>query len=259
MHRPDVKLGSAFVLAGICFASVVEYVSENVGLAVGTFVLCVVAAGIVLYFRRRSEEHEQEPAIATLFGGSVAGGSSESFRHDYDLPLNVPSSSGSGPQVQPVAELLIDYSHNECDAGRLRNMPLLIKNVTVGTGAFNVRIRPVQSPHNKLLFMPETIRCIAGGDQAEMVPQMQQIAGERPKAALNQLPDFIGGFYNPSGRHDLQALNEVYEEKPLLLEIEYESGGKQLVSECELLYTQWHKNIRMGKHEIRVLAKSAVQ
>ena len=86
-----------------------------------------------------------------------------------------------------------------------------------------------------------------------MVPVYEEIAGEAVRPAVNQLPDFIGGFYNPGGRTDLKALNEIYEEKPLMLEVEYESAGKRVVARCELLFTQWHKNIRMGRQEIRVI------
>ena len=161
-----------------------------------------------------------------------------------------------------VAELQIEYSHNECDSPRLRSKPIVVKNITPGSDAFNVRLRSVQAPQNTLIFKPEVIGRLSGGGEVELIPQYEQVPGDVPRTSINQLPDFISGFYNPSGRTDLKALNEIYEEKSLMLEIEYESGGKQVVARCELLYTQWHKNIRMGRQEIRatsIARQSSVQ
>ena len=114
------------------------------------------------------------------------------------------------------------------------------------------RIRPVRATQNTLIFKPEVVARISGGDEVEVVPQYEQKPGELPRASVNQLPDFISGFYNPSGRTDLKALNEIYEEKSMWLEIEYESAGKRVVARCELLYTQWHKNIQMGRQDIHL-------
>ncbi len=229
----------------------------NLEASIYTLVLCIGAAAAFLFFRRRAAEQQNEPAVATLFGGESV----------LSLPAHEGRSfEGSSPRQSEtlapviempapvVAELQIDYSHNECDSPRLRSKPLLVRNITPGSDAFNVRLRSVQAPHNTLIFKPAVIARLSSGGEVELIPQYEQVPGDVPRPSINQLPDFISGFYNPSGRTDLKALNEIYEEKSLMLEIEYESGGKQVVARCELLYTQWHKNIQMGRQEIRATA-----
>jgi hypothetical protein len=261
MRRSELFLGSAFVLAGIVLPLLIQHWSGNAEASIYTFVLCIGAAGAFLIFRRRAIE-EDKSAVVTLFGGesvlSIA---------PQRVPVFEVSSSRQTDTLAPVlemptpvvAELQIEYSHNECDSPRLRSRPILVKNITPGSDAFKVRLRAVRAPQNTLIFKPELISRLNGGSEVELVPQYEQKPGELLRASVNQLPDFIGGFYNPSGRTDLKSLNEIYEEKPLMLEIEYESAGKQVVARCELLYTQWHKNIRMGRQEIRATSVVKVQ
>jgi hypothetical protein len=222
--------------------------------AVYTLVLCLGAAGAFLFFRRRAAEQQNQPAVATLFGGESILSIAAQAASDFEFTSATPSESQAAVFQMPapvVAELQIEYSHNECDSPRLRSKPILLRNVTPGSEASNVRILPVRAPQNTLVFRPDVVARIWGETEVEIVPQYEPRAGELPRSSVNQLPDFIGGFYNPGGRTDLKALNEIYEEKVLMLEIEYESAGKDVVARCELLYTQWHKNIRMGSHEIR--------
>ncbi len=256
MRRFELFLGSAFILAGVILPLLIQHWGGNLEASIYTFVLCIGAAGAFLFFRRRAAEHANEPAVATLFGGgSVLSISPQSTTSAFEATSPRHSDTLAPVLEMPapvVAELEIEYSHNECDSPRLRSMPLLLKNVTPASEAFNVRIRPVRATQNTLIFKPEVVARISGGDEVEVVPQYEQKPGELPRASVNQLPDFISGFYNPSGRTDLKALNEIYEEKSLWLEIEYESGGKRVVARCELLYTQWHKNIQMGRQDIHL-------
>lgn len=260
MRRFEFFLGSGFVLAGVILPLLIQHWSGNLEASIYTFVLCIGAAGAFLFFRRRAAEQENEPAVATLFGGESVLTVAPNALPAFELPAPRQSETPANVLEMPalvVAELQIEYSHNECDSPRLRGKPLVIKNVTLGSDAFNVRLRPVNGPQIKLIFKPEVITRLAGGEEAELVPQYEQVPGEMARPSVNQLPDFIGSFYNPSGRTDLKALNEIYEEKAMTLEIQYESAGKQVAARCELLYTQWHKNIRMGRQDIQI--KTAVR
>jgi hypothetical protein len=265
MRRLELLLGSAFVLAGVMLPLLIRHWGANLEASIYTFVLCIGAAVAFLFFRRRAAEQQNEPAVATLFGResvlSIAPRGLPGF--EGTLPRQSDTLAPVIEMPAPVvAELQIEYSHNECDSPRLRSKPIVVKNITPGSDAFNVRLRSVQAPQNTLIFKPEVIGRLSGGGEVELIPQYEQVPGDVPRTSINQLPDFISGFYNPSGRTDLKALNEIYEEKSLMLEIEYESGGKQVVARCELLYTQWHKNIRMGRQEIRatsIARQSSVQ
>lgn len=268
MRRSDLMLGCGFILAGVTLPLFIQHLTGNSEVSVWTFVLCMAFAGVLLFVKRRAAEQENGSGVATLFGGeSVMSIASQAGRQTFDIqPIRASESEeddedddeeedaspAAETRSQVVAELQIEYSHNECDSPRLRAKPLVLKNLTAGSDAFRVRVRSVSAPQSKLIFRPEVISRIAGGDQVEVVPVYEEIAGEAVRPAVNQLPDFIGGFYNPAGTTDLKALNEIYEEKPLMLEVEYESAGKRVVAKCEMLFTQWHKNIRMGRHEIRV-------
>lgn len=254
MRRFELLLGSAFILAGVMLPLIIRHWGGNLEASIYTFVLCIGAAAAFLFFRRRAAEQQNEPAVATLFGGESVLSIAPQAAPSFNLPAPRQSETLAPVIEMPapiMAELHIEYSHNECDSPRLRSKPVLVKNITPGSDAYNIRLRPVHAPQNTLIFKPEVIGRLSGGNEVELIPQYEQIPGEIPRPSINQLPDFIGGFYNPSGRTDLKALNEIYEEKSLLLEIEYESGGKQVVAKYELLYTQWHKNIRMGRHELR--------
>jgi len=257
MRRFELFLGSAFVFAAVTLPPLIRHWGGNLEASIYTFVLCVGAAGAFLFFRRRAAEQQNRPAVATLFGGESVLTIAPQSVPAFELPSPRQSETPGNVLEMPalvVAELEIEYSHNECDSPRLRSKPLVIQNVTEGSDAFNVRLRPVNGPQTKLIFKPEVITRLAGGEEVELIPQYEQIPGEMPRPSVNQLPDFIGGFYNPSGRTDLKALNEIYEEKAMILEIQYESAGKQVVARCELLYTQWHKNIRMGRQDIQMSA-----
>ncbi len=253
-------LGSGFILAGVILPLMIQHFTGNFEVSVWTFVLCMAFAGVLLFVKRRAAQQENGSGVATLFGGeSMLSIAPQGMPQGFDIrPIHTLEGDDAEPAepVQAVAELQIEYCHNERDSPRLRAKPLVVKNLTPGSDAFRVRIRSVSAPSSKLIFRPEVISRLAGGDQVEVIPMYEEIAGEAVRPAVNQLPDFIGGFYNPSGRTDLKALNEIYEEKPLMLEVEYESTGKRVVANCELLFTQWHKNIRMGRQEIRVMDAS---
>ena len=125
----------------------------------------------------------------------------------------------------------------------------MLKNITPGRNALNVRVSPIEA-HSKLAFSPDIITCIVGGGKAEVVPECEQLKG-KARFRLNELPEFLNGFYNRDERSDKEALDELYQEKSLWLEINYESEGKQLVSECELIYKRWHEQITTGRHRVR--------
>ncbi len=261
MRRFELFLGSVFVLAAVTLPLLIQHWGGNLEASIYTFVLCVGAAAAFLFFRRRAAEHQNEPAVATLFGGESVLTIAPQTVPAFELPPARQSETPANVLEMPalvVAEIQIEYSHNECDSPRLRGKPLVVKNVTPGSDAFNVRLRPVNGPQTKLIFVPEVITRLAGGEGAEVLPQYEQVLGETPRPSVNQLPDFIGSFYNPSGRTDLKALNEIYEEKAMTLEIQYESAGKQVAARCELLYTQWHKNIRMGRQDIQIKSPARV-
>ncbi len=167
--------------------------------------------------------------------------------------------SGSQQAVVPVAEapvgvadVVIEYSHDDRDRSvpPRGSRPLLLKNVTAGKNALNVRVKPVEA-HDKLVFRPDIVTCIVGGGQEEVVPECESMKA-RARFRLNELPDFLNGFYNRDGHIDKDALDELYQEKSLWLEVDYESEGKPIVAECELLYIRWHEQIRTGQHRIRL-------
>jgi hypothetical protein len=266
MRRSDLKLGLGFIGVGVILPLLIQLFGGNIEVSVWTFVLCMAFGGVFLFVKRRAAEQESGSGVATLFGGRSMLSVAQTGAQGFDIiPIRASESEDEEAEAetesepeepQVVAELQIDYSHNECDSPRLRAKPLVLKNLTSGSDAFRVRVKSVSAPQSKLIFRPEVISRLAGGDQVEVVPIYEEIAGEAVRPAINQLPDFIGGFYNPAGTTDLKALNEIYEEKPLMLEVEYESAGKWVVARCELLFTQWHKNIRMGRQEIRVMDSS---
>ena len=212
---------------------------------------------MLLVVNRRSRDSHDEAAVATLFGNASvldapATGGEQGLQLQHSPPSSTVEAFASGRIVPEaaVADLAIEYSHNDRDPVIRRNKPLLVKNATAGRDAYNVRLKPMESPHDKLRFSPERITRLSGGECVEITPEPGLLGGY-VRQTPNHLPDFVAGLYNTSGRADMQALNEIYEERSLMLEIEYESEGKRMVSRCELLYTPWHRNIRTGTHTVR--------
>ncbi len=187
------------------------------------------------------------------------------------------------PATLDVADVLVEYSHDDREGSAVysdlrgaiqrgpngiiyqhtaapsRDRPLILKNITPGKNALNVRVQPVEHLGDKLVFRPDIITCIVGSGSAEVVPAYE--GTPLPKSGqsrfrLNHLPDFLDGLYDRNERNDKESLDELFRENSLWLEIEYESEGKRIISECELLFTRWHEQIRTGQHRVR-LAKLA--
>ncbi len=154
------------------------------------------------------------------------------------------------PTPTDVADVLIEYEHDDRNrAVPSRDRPLLLKNVTAGKNALNVQVQPVEDHGEKLVFRPDIITCVVGGGSAEVVPEYEQLARLKhtlSRFRLNHLPEFLNGFCEDEG------VNEVFQEKSLWLEVHYESEGKSVISECELLFARWHEQIRTGQHRIRL-------
>lgn len=164
----------------------------------------------------------------------------------------VEAASGAYSTPLGLADLVIEYSHDDRDRSvPPRDRPLLLKNVTTGKNALNVRMKPLEVHDDKLVFRPDIITCIVGGGDIEVVPEWENLKG-KARFKLNELPDFLNVFCNRDGRNDKAALDELFQEKSLWLEMHYESDGERLVSECELLFTRWHQQIRMGEHRLRL-------
>jgi hypothetical protein len=249
-------LGYGLVLCGVSVPFLAEHLFGTVALSACTFVLLAGGGAVLLVLNRRSRGEDNGGGVATLFGGSPvfdAADSQSGFALQYAAPTSLaePIASGRAVAETNFADIVIEYSHNDRDPIERRKKPLIVKNLTAGKDAYNVALTPMESPHDKLRFNPERIVRLAGGEQVEIVPEPGLLDGGYARQTANHLPDFIAGLYNMSGRNDIQALNEIYEERSLMLEVEYESEGKRMVSRCELLYTPWHRNIRTGKHTIR--------
>src|ERR1700748_1484728 len=130
MRRFELMLGSAFVLAGLILPLLIRHWGANLEASIYTFVLCIGAALAFLFFRRRAAAQQNEPAVATLFGGesvlSIAPRGLPGFE-----ATSARQSATRAPVIEmpaPVmAELQIEYSHNECDSPRLRSKPVLVK------------------------------------------------------------------------------------------------------------------------------------
>ncbi len=252
-------LGYILVVGGALVPFFAEHLFGTVALSACTFVLLAGGGAVLLVLNRNSREQENGAGVATLFGNTPvpetsAAGSQPAFELQYAASSPSTGEPLALARVVPeaeVADLTIEYSHNDRDPLLLRNKPLVVKNLTAGADAYNVRLKPMEAPHDKLRFNPERIVRLTGGEQVEVIPEPGLLDGGYVRQTRNHLPDFIAGLYNTSGRTDMQALNEIYEERSLMLELEYESGGKRMVSRCELLYTPWHRNIRTGKHTAR--------
>lgn len=177
-----------------------------------------------------------------------------------------------------VADVLIEYSHDDrvgsvvysdsrgpiqrANATPPRDRPLVLKNITPGKNALNVRVRPVEAHSDKLVFRPDIITSIVGSGSAEVVPVYE--GTPLPKSGVsrfrkNHLPDFLNGLYDRNERNDKESLDELFRENSLWLEIEYESEGKRIISECELLYTRWHEQIRTGQHRVRLADQASAK
>ena len=251
-------VGYGLVLCGVSVPFFAEHLFGTVALSACTFVLLAGGGAVLLVLNRRKEQ-ENGAGVATLFGNTpvfdtATAGSQAGFALQYAAPttsLAEPIASGRIAPEPGFAEIVIEYSHNDRDPLVRRNKPLVVKNLTAGKDAYNVALTPMESPHDKLRFNPERIVRLAGGEEVEVVPEPGLLDGGYARQTPNHLPDFVAGLYNMNGRTDIQALNEIYEERSLMLEVEYESEGKRMVSRCELLYTPWHRNIRTGKHTIR--------
>jgi len=252
-------VGYGLVLCGVSVPFFAEHLFGTAALSACTFVLLAGGGTVLLVLSRSSRYQENGSGVATLFvNAPVFDTDTADSQPGFALQdaaaapsLADPITSGRIAPEAEVAELVIEYSHNDRDPITLRSKPLVVKNVTAGKDAYNVALTPMESPHDKLRFNPERIVRLAGGEQAEVVPEPGLLDGGYARQTRNHLPDFIVGLYNMSGRNDIQALNEIYEERSLMLEIEYESEGKRMVSRCELLYTPWHRNIRVGKRTTR--------
>jgi hypothetical protein len=194
----------------------------------------------------------------------------------------------SGAVEPPVgaADVIIDYSHDDRDRSvtvaysdargaiqrgpngityqhtpgtSSRDRPILLRNITPGKNALNVRVQPLRNSakqnSDKLIFRPDIITCIVGGEAAEVIPEFEFLKGGGGKNfKVNHLPSFLNDFYSAEGRMDVteETLSEMFAEKSIWLEVHYESDGKQVVSECELLFMRWHEQIRTGQHKIRL-------
>jgi hypothetical protein len=251
-------LGYILVVSGVLVPFVAEHLFGTVALSACTFMLLAGGGAMLLVLNRRSKEQDNGAGLATLFGNTPvleAGptSSEHGFGVQYASPASsvVPIASGNIVSEAESAELAIEYSHNDRDSLARRNQPLVVKNLSAGKDAYNVRLTPMEAPHDKLRFNPERIVRLAAGEQVEVIPEPGLLDGGYVRQTRNHLPDFVAGLYNTSGLTDIQALNEIYEERSLMLELEYESDGKRMVSRCELLYTPWHRNIRTGKHTVR--------
>lgn len=264
MRRIEL-VGYLLVIAGVVLPYVMEHLFGTAALSACTFVLIAGGGAVLLFINRRTREEENGGAVATLFGGGPVLDIASAGQHTFEVqfpeaskpeaePENTSQSAAKDPGPE-FAELAVEYSYNDRDSARARNQPLLVKNVTPGKDAYNVRFRPMEAPHDKLRFNPEKLARITGGDQIEVIPEPGLIEGGYVRASRNHLPDFLSGYFNSNGTHDIQALTEIYEEKSLTMEIEYESEGKRLLARCELRYTPWHRNISTGKQEVRVLNK----
>jgi hypothetical protein len=202
------------------------------------------------------------PLLLGLAGFAVIG-IRRKFRRRPASQTSDFAETSSSLAPQNIADVLIEYSHDDRDRSPFitadgrhlssRDRPLLIKNVTTGRNALNVRIQPIVM-HEKLVFKPDIVTCIVGGGEAEVVPEYEFIKGGMRGFQLNHLPLFLNELYSAHNRIDVnhESLNELYAEKSIWLEIHYESDGKQVISECELLFKRWHEQIRTGAHRIRL-------
>ena len=251
-------LGYGLVLCGVSVPFFAEHLFGTFALSACTFVLLAGGGAVLLLLNRRSRDQDNGAGVATLFGNAPVFEPSTTSTHTFELQYAAPAPSFDEPAATraivpetDAADLVIEYSHNDRDPLKRRNKPLMVKNASEGKDAYNVRIKPMESLHDKLRFNPEKIVRLRGGEQVEVIPEPGLLDGGYVRQTRNHLPDFIAGLYNTNGRNDIQVLNEIYEERSLMLEVEYESAGKRLVSRCELLYTPWHRNIRIGNHTIR--------
>jgi hypothetical protein len=243
-------------LRGVTVPFVADHLFGTAAVSAFTFVLLAAGGALLIVRSRRSGTQENEGGVATLFGNSgILNISTAGAQHGFELHYSSGSvDSAPAPKTGTPAEfadLTIEYSHNDRDALRIRNRPLIVKNLTPGRDAYNVRLTPMETPHDRLQFNPERIPRLPGGEQTEVIPEAGLINGGMVRATRNHLPDFVAGLYAREGVADIRALNEIYEEKALIVEIEYDSEGKRMVSRCELLYTPWHRNIRTGQHTVR--------
>jgi len=123
-----------------------------------------------------------------------------------------------------VADLLIEYSHDD-------RVGSVVYSDSRGTIQRGVNATPLRD-------RPLVLKNITPGKNA---------------------PDFLNGLYDRNERNDEESLDELFRETSLWLEIEYESEGRRIISECELPYTRWHEQIRTGQHRVRLDAKAAAK
>jgi hypothetical protein len=148
--------------------------------------------------------------------------------------------------VTSMPELVIEYVYSEQKKTPMgsdyygQDRPLIVRNVSEGKNAFNVRLLPLITPGGTATFQPEIVTCINGKGSAEFIAKIEN----GPLLMKNQFVPLLGRCYKDSG--DLQN-SELFKHKSFLLKIVYQdSTHNEYEATCEITYRHWKTEVNTG-------------
>jgi hypothetical protein len=211
---------------------------KGVVVAIGATAASVVSA----YLRR-------VPAAALLTIGFSIGAVTMILFAFFRTYRRVSAAESSGrensTQRAPIAEtptgpeIVVDYVYAEDDHDNHdANRPLLLKNLSATTQAYNVNVLPLQTGAGSVKWDPSVVPYIEAKGSRNVFADVSD-AGGSPLFS-RRLPDFLFKSYKD------ESIEELFGTKSYDLRVQYEAGAKKFETACELQFRPWKKQVKIG-------------
>lgn len=156
------------------------------------------------------------------------------------LPFdNHKPSSPASPQSIGGPELVVDYQYRESSKDfHDANAPLVIRNISPSTQAYNIQVLPLRTEKGVLEFEPDLIPYIEAGGSKNVFAWIK----EGSPLFRRRLPDFLFQTYKD------ESVEELFATRSFPLSIRYEDVRRQqFETRCELNFRPWKKQVTMGR------------
>lgn len=169
----------------------------------------------------------------------------------------VPTDFPAHTQSRPCPQIVIEYAYEDRhpawpppQTNNRINAPLVVKNVSTTSAAYNIRLAPLMVEGVTATFQPSLISVIEAGGRTDV---SAQIPGEGP-LFRGRLPVFLRRSYKDS------SMQEYFEDKSFVLTVEYEDGEHPVRSyetQCQLVYRRYNDRIYMGQVKLRLRSSTS--